>query len=126
LLITLFISIHSQQHQYIDYHNYDNNCSLFVVGLRILEAGVAITTIVTGTNSNATTVATKLNNAVSTVQAALVTAGFPATVASATVATISESTAIPISNPTFRPSSLTATVDTNTKGKSGGQRTSDD
>jgi hypothetical protein len=60
-------------------------------------AGVAITTMVTVTNLDGTSVlvAVLVNNAKSTVQAALVNAGFSATVASATAAIVAIPTAIP-------------------------------
>jgi phage-related tail fiber protein len=51
--------------------------------------------MVTVTNLDATSVAAMVNNAKSIVQAALVTAGFSATVASATAAIVAIPTAIP-------------------------------
>jgi ribosomal protein S12 methylthiotransferase accessory factor YcaO len=70
--------------------------------------GVVITTVVTVTNLNGATVATKLTNAVNDVQAALNNAGFPVAVFSATTGT---------AIPTLVPSTSTATTDFNSKGK---------
>lgn len=69
-----------------------------IPGLRILAAGVAINTIAI-TNLDASTVAVKLDNVKSTLQAALVNACFLATVASATETTGATPTAIPIGGP---------------------------
>jgi hypothetical protein len=87
---------------------------ILMTGLRILVAGVVITTIVSDTNLSAATIAAKLTNAASTVQAALVAAGFPAAmVGPATAATVANPTA----SPTLAPSAFSAIGDSNTKGK---------
>jgi hypothetical protein len=80
---------------------------MLTTGLRILELYLSITTVLKVANQNADTVATKLNNAVSTLQAAVMSTGFPATVAPATVV--------------FNPNSAPSTVDSNTKGKNADQ-----
>jgi hypothetical protein len=80
-------------------------------------AGVAITTIVTVTNLDASSVAAMVNNAKSIIQAALVTAGFSATVASATAAIVAIPTAIPTAGSIMAPSTSTATANSNTGGK---------
>jgi hypothetical protein len=91
---------------------------ILIIGLRIFVADVVITTIVSDTNLNAATVAAKLTNAASTVQAALVAAGFPtAIVGPATAATVANPTA----SPTLAPSALSAIGDSNTKGKTNHQ-----
>jgi hypothetical protein len=96
---------------------------MLIIGLRILVAGVVITTIVSDTNLNAATVAAKLTNATSTVQAALVAAGFPvAIVGPATAAIVFNPTA----SPTLAPSALTAIGDSNSKGKPDCQSVFDD
>jgi hypothetical protein len=89
-----------------------------IIGLRILVAGVVITTVVTVSNSNAATVGMKLTNAVSTVQTALINAGFPATVARVLyAATVANPSATPTISPTLVPSTSIASTDSNTKGK---------
>jgi hypothetical protein len=80
---------------------------LLTTGFRIIELYVVITTVVKVTNQNADTVATKLDNDVSTLQAAQVSAGFPGTVAPATVV--------------FNPTSAPSTADSNTKGNNADQ-----
>jgi hypothetical protein len=75
---------------------------------------VVITTIVSDTNLNPATVAAKLTNAASTVQAALVAAGFPAAIVGPATAAI---VANPTASPTLAPSALSAIRDSNTKGK---------
>ncbi len=94
-----------------------------MTGLRILVAGVVITTIVSDTNLNAATIAAKLTNAANTVQAALVAAGFPtAMVGPATAATVANPTA----KPTLAPSGFLAIGDSNNKGKTDCQNVFDD
>jgi hypothetical protein len=84
---------------------------------------VVITTIVSDTNLNAATIAAKLTDAASTVQAALVAAGFPtAMVGPATAATVANPTA----NPTLAPSGFLAIGDSNIKGKTDCQNVFDD
>jgi hypothetical protein len=96
---------------------------ILIIGLRILVADVVITTIVLDTNLNAATVAAKLTNAASTVQATLVAAGFPtAVVGLATAAIIVNPTA----SPTLAPSTLSAIDDSNTEGKIDCQNVLDD
>lgn len=76
-------------------------------------AGVVITTVVTVTNMSGANVATKLTDAANTVEAALINAGFLASVGPVTASIVANPSAIP----TLIPSTPAATTDFNSKGK---------
>jgi hypothetical protein len=96
---------------------------MLIIGLRFFVADVVITTIVSDTNLNAATIAAQLTNAASTVQAALVNAGFPAAMVGPATAAIVVN---PTASPTLAPSTLTAIGDSNTNGKIDCQNISND